>query len=116
MRDDNDYQAMTRPDLRIHLQRVCKELATWEYALSTARVELNRWWTDGYTNSSARSTTERKAEAEVHAGGFQREVYETEGYVRFYSTIRNLIVELLHDVPRETLHPFVLPFDTHGDT
>lgn len=96
MRDDNDYQAMTREDLRAQLQRVTKELATWEYALGQARMEHSLWWTDGYTNSTARSTTERKAEAEVHAGPQQREVYEKEGYVRFFTTIRDMIVELLH--------------------
>jgi len=95
MRDDNDYQAMTSADLRLHLQRVCKELATWEYALSVARVEQNLWWTDGYSTSTAKSTTERKAEAEVHAGPSQREVFENEGYVRFYTVIRDLIVGLL---------------------
>lgn len=103
MRDDNDYQGMSREELRFHLQRVAKELATWEYALSTARMEQNRWWTDGYSTSSAKSTTERKAEAEVHAGPYQREVYEDEGYVRFYTVIRDLILELLRDVPRETV-------------
>ena len=95
MRDDNDYRAMDRDDLRMHLQRVAKELATWEMALSLAKVEQNRYWTDGYAMSTARSTTERKADAEVHAGPFQRELYEAEGNVRFFTVIRDLILELL---------------------
>jgi hypothetical protein len=103
VRDDNDYQAMSRLELRAQLQRVAKELAVWEYALSLARVEQNRYWTDGYSTSIARSTTERKAEAEVHAGPFQREVYENEGNVRFFTTIRDLILELLRDVSHETV-------------
>lgn len=95
MRDDNDYHRMTREDLREHFVRVSKELATWEFALGMARKDLSQAWTEGYTLSTAKSTTERKADAEVHAGPYQREVYEDEGHVRFFATIRDLVAELL---------------------
>jgi hypothetical protein len=97
MRDDNDYHSMNRIELRAHLVRVAKELATWQYALSQSAVEESRYWTDGYSHSNAKSTTERKAEADVHAGPFTREKLENQGYVGFFTTIRDLIVELLRE-------------------
>ena len=73
MRDDHNYHSMNRIELRAHLERVAKELATWQYALAHSRIEESRYWTDGYSTSTAKSTTERKADAEVHAGPFTRE-------------------------------------------
>ena len=96
MRDDNDYHRMSRADLRLHLERVSKEIAVWSYASSVQRREENLYYLDGYKNSNARAVTERKMEAEMNAGHLTREAIEAEGYVAFYTPIRDLIVELLH--------------------
>ena len=95
MRDDIDYQAMEPPELRSHLQRVAKEVATWSFAVQSAKQELNRYYIDGYRNSRSRSVTERKMEAEMASEMFFREVLEAEGQLMFHSAIRDLIVELL---------------------
>lgn len=97
MRDDNDYHLMTRDDLRFQLTRVSKELASWSFALGQSRREQNRYWIDGAKNSRAKSTTERKLDADMNAEEFTREVHENEGMVSFYTVIRDLIVELLRE-------------------
>ncbi len=95
MRDDNDYAAMDVGDLRVHLTRVSKELATWSYALSCARREETLYFIDGYRNSMGKSIAERKMDGEVNASEYTREIRENEGYVAFWTAIRDLIVQLL---------------------
>ena len=95
MRDDNDYHRMSRTDLRAHLERLSKEIAVWSYAASVQRREENLYYLDGYKNSNARAVTERKMDAEMNAAHLTREAVEAEGYVAFYTPIRDLVLELL---------------------
>lgn len=95
MRDENDYHGMDRLELRSHLERVAKELAVWTHALGRARRDHNYYYVDGYANSRAKAVTERKMEAEIAAAEFQREIFDNEAQVAYWTTIRDLIVELL---------------------
>lgn len=97
MRDDFDYHSMDRPELRSHLERVAKELATWSHALQGHRAEEHRYYIDGYKNSTARAVTERKMEAELASDFEHRQTLEAEGMVLFWTAIRDLIVTLLRE-------------------
>ena len=97
MRDDFDYHSMGRPELRSHLQRVAKELATWSHAWREALAEEHRYYIDGYKNSTARAVTERKMDGELSADFEHRGALQAEGEVLFYTAIRDLIVTLLEE-------------------
>jgi uncharacterized Rossmann fold enzyme len=95
MRDDFDYHSMERPELRSHLERVAKEVATWSHATYQARAEEHRYYIDGYKNSTARAVTERKMEAEIHSDFEHRQALDAESNLLFWTAIRDLIVVLL---------------------
>lgn len=82
-------------ELRVHLTRVCKELASWSYALGQAKKEQNRYFVDGYRNSTGKSTAERRMDAEVNSEQRLSDMHDTQGSVDFYSVLRDLIVQLL---------------------
>lgn len=104
MRDDNDYSSMGRPELRVHLERVLKQRATWAQAAAQARQDECLHYLDGVLNSRAKAVTERKLDGELHAGELKREALEAEGYVAYYAALAELIVTLLRTAPEEAPH------------
>lgn len=98
MRDEFDYSAMGREELRSRLVETAKQLATWEYALAQAKSYRNRAFMEAYASSTGRSVADRRMEAEVASSVDQNEVLENEGQVLFYRTIRDMIVVMLAQV------------------
>jgi hypothetical protein len=96
VRDQHDYESMTIEELRGHLVRVSKELASWLYASETAKRDHNAAYNEalglGYKNVS-----EARANAEIQSGMAQREVHTAEAHVQFYRTIRDLISALIDE-------------------
>ena len=97
MRDDTDYAGMTLADLRVALSEQSKQLATWHSALADARKEHARSFCETYASSRGKSVAERVRDAELGSVTDLGFIYEYEGYVTFYTTIRDLIVVLIEN-------------------
>ena len=97
MRDDNDYAKMSLAELRESLQSAAKQLATWSFALSSAKKEHARSFVEAYSRAMGKSVAERVKEAEMASVADLGIVEEYQGNVDFYTTIRDLIVVLVEN-------------------
>ncbi len=95
MRDENDYAGMDRQELRQNLTRVSGQLATWQFALANVRKQRNRSFLEAYSASTGRSVAEKRMDAEMGSCADQGDLFEYEGQVAFYQTLRDEIVVLL---------------------
>jgi hypothetical protein len=99
VRDDANYAEMGRQDLRQALTKTTSQLATWSFALASAKKVYNRSFLEAYAESRARSVSERRMEAEMATAADKGEVIDAEGMVEFHRAIRDEIVTLLATVP-----------------
>lgn len=94
-RDEREYAAMDREALRGELARVSKELAAWHEALANAKQEHSHVFLDGYADSQGKSVAERRMDGEFMAGKEQRIVFDAQGQVDRYTSLRDMVVVLL---------------------
>jgi len=94
-RDEREYATLSRQELRAELDRISKSLAAWHVALGSAKIEHSQVFLEAYSQSTGKSVTERRMEAEYAAGMEQRQIYEAQAQVDFCTTTRDMIVVLL---------------------
>lgn len=97
MRDDNDYAKMSLAELRESLQSTSQQLATWHYALASAKKDHARSFIEGYSLARGKSVAERVKEAEMASVADLGVCEEYQGNVDFYTTIRDLQVVLIEN-------------------